>query len=714
MFSNKLSPIEWFKTFTRDKKISQQTEAPAASTPSNDNSAVENQFAIWSTEDKEALSKLGLDKSHQEMLTTLITTFDEWIHLHPQGWYHSQKTLLNNLLSPVAEHVDRMNNQIISAENDEKQELLKIKSKLIEDNKVLIEVQEGLTKYLQTAFNLRKPKKIQTEKIQSKQNIAHGYRYFWHQCSYSIFHSYLVKISKMTKQELLDGKAKLYIYALLKLKEKELISLELPLDEIKKLLSEFNTVITTLKSKCELDDSIVLTIDEIYSTSNITHEIMPKYHRLLDLKHEFESSPLYTQYAHIRPGILIQFTQYLDYVFKQLEKSAKENKLFHKSNFLTDQSKANTLFDILNKKRKEIATVMSFQERLALSFGGNDDIIEILHRFVENKATRLLPTHLFFNYEVSQDFKVFSCSDLNSTIPASDYSAWRRQYISKHGDKSLHEITPLQQFSVTDWLEEQALIEKNAKLFHQNNIIPVQMIRIVSAKNLNNPNDLENTELKISKFLLPNCVVPYIHQSTQSKAASAYYDQLVGNGFTSNINNKNNLIYEFFITQSEERKSFMVINTVLKSAQLNFMLRQVNAEVDLSVLFSDKTHTLFAGPQGAKNNFLYLTNTLNKLIPSCKNEIYTATKAMEKSENSSHVLAFRDYIKLATQANNELSSKVKTILSYWIEQTKNNNSLSCSQMTEFKTLLNDALLAFDDYTLLAEVLTPPKMQPVKM
>ncbi len=819
----KYNIFSWFL----GKKNSAQTSNAATQQASACSSVAEppseNQFPIWSPEDKAAFQAISVGSDFREAIDKLVSTMDGWIHTYSKGWYHSQKELLDNLMSPASEGLEVINGKLPLASGDAWKQLIEEKRKITESNLGSLEIKDSLRMYLQTAYNLRKPKKGQIErvKIPNKnkyiEGFANGYRYFWFQCAYHIITNCLIRIHKMTKEELSDGKGKLYIYALLKMKAKELESFLLSDDDRQKLLTDFDKVILSLKSTCGIDDHFVLTEKEILASTVVSHQIMLKYLPLIDLKREFDASPLYAQFVHVRPAILIQFAQLIDYVYNEVSKVVTSKKSIFQYYSASNKDELNSILSILNNKRKEIATVMAFQERLHLSYG-HYDIIECLHTFVDNKAAKLLPTHLFFNFETNQTFRVVNFDEQDpeapKVVPVSEQGHWRRDYVLQHAGKEFHETTPVPNKYVTLWLDEQVRIEKGITYENQDNVIPTEMVRIVSVKNLDKHNiflmsetpeenylqddkyhdaylfisseppklyhsvdqklrelkimfsnqffndlvdsvnskrgsgslqksvkklfqdsassvsvkkELEfepiqhlidknrlpyfwkiintnagHTHLQFDRLTFPAVVISSIFQNSQSSAAASYNDQLVGNGFVSDLKDNSNELYNFFISQTKERKDFLDINQALKSRNLAILLRQVEAKIEILDLYSANTNSLFKGPEGACANFLFLINALKRIVPASKKEIESATAAMKKSKNSAHVLAFKEYITLATQAREDFINKAKSILSFWIEEVKNIYPLpkKPKDITEFNILLKDALTALDDKPML--------------
>ncbi len=405
----------------------------------------------------------------------------------------------------------------------------------------------------------------------------------------------------------------------------------------------------------------------------------------------------------------------------------------------------------------------------------------------------MLPSSSFFKFEQKEYFKIgeFESQDPDAPQPIypSEHCNWRRRYIAKYADESLHETTPILPRYVTIWLHEQVRIVKEAKQKNQDDIIPTQMARIVAVTNISKHNlflmsslpdesilkedkyndsyifikaqqpgifhiingkhsqlqikftkvfnDLVNfvklkkdtepfqnlidenrlkffwsliksneghTHLKVTCIAIPTIVMPSVFEKPQGLASAAYNDQLVGNGFFSDSQNKHNALYDFFITHANERKPFLQINQILKSPTLNFLLRQVDGNVEVLDLYSLRNSCLQEGPQGAYHNFTYLVNTLKAMMPASKNEIEAATVAMQQSKDSAHVLAFREYIKLAKLAQEEFIKKVKTILSYWSDKVKDIYPLPAhppyKRITDFNTFLKDALTALDDKPML--------------
>jgi hypothetical protein len=454
----------------REYKLSADVDdssSPPSLLPEEVRPALANAFATWSNEEIAALRQIDLDPYHQGMTNNLVLIMNDWVHQHSTGWYQTQN------------------------------KKLEIITEASEDKLHPTEIQYGLKRYLETANKLKKPIAGQVEKLllptshKYIEKFVNVYLNFWHQCAYATFYNYLLKVSRLPDEAFGNDKGKIYIYALLKFRNQTRLTLQLNTEDSKQLLIDIDKVIAGILAKANLERNFLLSEANVYASPDIMHEIMPRYFKLLDLRREFESSQVLARYAHVRPTVLIQFAQLVDYIYKLFSDNATEKtSLFRKKYTVVDKAKARKVLNILDVKRREIATVMAFHEKLQLSYG-IPDLIEVVQSIVDNKSVKLLPTTTFFQYEAKQVFSLgeFSASDPDAPkyIDARDHSVWRRDYITKHTPE-VPEITPVIEHEVNVWLNEQANIKDVNLRNNEKNIIQTHLLRIVSEKNMEQHN----------------------------------------------------------------------------------------------------------------------------------------------------------------------------------------------------------------------------------
>jgi hypothetical protein len=454
----------------REYKLSANADEPSSSSSQSSEEvrpALAHAFATWSNEEIAALRLIDLDTYHQGMINNLIVIMNEWVHQHLTGWYQTQNKKL----------------EIITEASENKLHPT--------------EIQLGLKRYLETANKLKKPKAGQVERLllptshKYVEKFVNVYRNFWHECAYATFYNYLLKVSRLPDEAFRNDKGKIYIYALLKFRNQTRLTLQIKAEDSKQLLIDIDKVISGILAKANLERNFLLSEANVYASPDIMHEIMPRYFKLLDLCREFESSPALARYVHVRPTVLIQFAQLIEYIYKLFSDDATEKTtLFRKKYTVLDKAKAKKVLNMLDVKRHEIATAMAFHEQLQLSHG-IPDLIEVLQSIVDNKSVKLLPTATFFQYDSRQIFSMgeFSASDLDAPkyIDPKDHSAWRRDYIAKHKPE-VPEITPIIEHEVNVWLNEQANIKDVNMRNNEKNIIQTHLLRIVSEKNMEQHN----------------------------------------------------------------------------------------------------------------------------------------------------------------------------------------------------------------------------------
>jgi hypothetical protein len=419
-------------------------------------------FATWSQKEIAALKSIGLDDYYHGLMTNTIAIMNEWIHLHETGWYRSQNNKLNVLVEVTT-------------------------NKLREQ-----EIHHGLKRYLETANKLKKPKQGQVERRLRPnshlffEKFVNVYRAFWSNCAYTSIYNSLLAISRIPAEHLRNGQDKIHVYALLKLKNQELPRLHISVDETKQLMLDIDKVIVGILSRAETEKRFFISEAEAYASLDLAHKILPKYHKLADLRREFEASPLHARYVHVRPAILIQFAQLIDYIYKVFDDAATEKKSLFRTYTEIDKEKAAAALQMLTEKRQELAITMVFHEKLALSFG-YEDFIEALQNTIENKAVRLLPSAAFFAFEERQTFVLgeFDANDLDAPkpIPAEKQRQWRREYINQYAPEALRQIAPIPLYEVEAWLHEQANIKKQAENTIQTAWYATETVRMVSTEN---------------------------------------------------------------------------------------------------------------------------------------------------------------------------------------------------------------------------------------
>jgi hypothetical protein len=740
----------------REYKLSADADTPSSSPsplPEEVSPALANAFATWSNDEIAALRQIGLDTYHQDMSNNLVLIMNTWVHQLASGWYKTQKKKLDIIAEASINNLHP------------------------------IEIQLGLTRYLETANKLKKPIEGKVERrllpTSSKyiEKFVNVYQNFWHQCAYFTFYNYLLKVSRLPDEAFRNDKGKIYIYALLKFKNQTLLALQLSAEDAKQLMIDIDKVIAGILPKAHLSGNFLLSEANVYAAPDIMHQIMPRYFKLLDLRREFESLPALARYVHVRPTALIQFAQLIEYIYKLFSDDAIEKMtLFQKKYTVIDQAKAKQVLDILDVKRHEIAIVMAFHEKLKLSYG-IPDFIEAVQSIVDNKSVKLLPTPAFFQFESGQILAMgeFAATDLDAPkyIDPKEHSLWRREYIAKHAPEIL-EMTPVVEHEVNLWLNEQANIKEVNLKNNDKNIIPTHMLRIVSEKNMEQHNlfliskpatdmsqfkhekydnayifiktppsiihmkngvakAVEIKSMKLFKDLTKNIkfkdesrpfqnmidkirlrvfrklitlVEEHMHLEITpitvptaaartlfdiQSGAATYNDQLVGNRFFSAKPHDTNELYDFFITHAEDRKPFLKINDVIKKNTLDAMLRQVADHTNMTALFSPQTKPLISGPEGPIKNFTALAAALNIFGPLYEQELLQATQAIQRSKNSAHVAALKNYIETIELKRDQFRVNAASILSYWITQVKDISPLPFRRITDFQRLLKDAV-----------------------
>ena len=325
-------------------------------------------FEIFNKEEKQCIESLQ-DTELKTLLNSLIKIVNNGMHNSRGGWY----------------------GKIIEASET------RLEIKNFDDKS---EIQESAKRYIEVANKLQKPKEGMNESLYlpicKKTIIRHVnvYKAFWMMCYESSYHAFLAHISKLSPSFFSDGKGKIYIFMLLQLKSDVFFQQFLDETKIQKFNEVIDQVVQGILYKTKLGNTFHLFELERQEAVAIRNNLGEKANHLKNLQLLLESNPTYARYIHIRPAILIQYCQAIDFILTKFKNSFFEkSSLFAKTNRI-----AHPALQLLINKRRELIDVIEFHEKLFFLYG-KDDFIEILNKIVKNSGIGFLPTNKLFDFD---------------------------------------------------------------------------------------------------------------------------------------------------------------------------------------------------------------------------------------------------------------------------------------------------------------------------
>lgn len=606
-------------------------------------------FQLFSPEEIDQINLSQLDPDLSANIKLLISIFNEGMHNVSVGWC----TRLSKALQQTHEEPALLNTE---------------------------EIKEGIARYLEGAHRLQRPRQGEIRQvtlasgrtIKSEVNV---YEAFWNDCYEVFIYAFLKEAAQSSPELVTPDINKSLIYALISFKNYTVPSLGLK-DEAKitQIQNYINKVIQKIHSHLGLDQQFLVTEKIVASAHVIRDELITRYKKLLDLKAAFEAEPHYANYVHIRPQILRQLAQALDYNYSMIEEQLEERKkkilIFKKKN---NREHLKKCLSILQEKRKEIASVTFFQEKLCNSFG-SDDFIEVLHRLVKNSNAKLLPTAPFFQFDKQKEVKVTQYAADNLDVPQpppEELNTWRSNYINRFAEPAILAVlaaTPISQLQIAyhqllEWENKLSGLREQEKLQKEYTIIPVKLMSLVKANN-------------ILSFQIPDELLVFFLEEEPLNPAS-----------------------DFFIHQSAGRDFLFQINKYGKS--ITFLLQQTTSALELCDLFIFKEGNFFLSTSnmGIKHHFLVLTEASTYFKTAYQMELTLVEKAKEKCENRQIFACYKEAIQ---QAYSQFELNVLKILYYWVLRIANQEEYTYigSALHSFNKLIYNAVIASDNQALL--------------
>lgn len=633
-------------------------------------------FEIFTPKEIEDLKFYSQDSTDiQDLFNKLILAMNEGIHNKNIGWH-----------TRIISSIDAKDNPYSGP--------------LEEHHK--IELKRSLNCYLETANRLQKDKTGSMESltlVTAKKTIeryVNVYQNFWDNCVEELFLTFLVNISGKKEQDFQNGMGKLYIYCLLQLQQYTLVKLRLDEERIARIQEGITKVIKLIMELSRLKLPLLLTETEIEDAHVIRDGLFKKYLTLSDLRQEYELNPSFATYIHLRPEVIIEFAQLIDYVIQKMEKETIVNKKLKKNKQF--------ILDILENKRKELANSMALQEKLYISFG-TDDYIEALIGVIANPKSKFLPHKILFGYLDNQSIQVahYPIDDVKAPkqIEKLFHSRWRLKYIKLHTHCYPNEMMKdISLRSFSEWKAKQQSEEKyiDSPIF----FIKTKLVALVESQ-------------KVVELLLPDFMISYLangkfvekHEEIKNPESliHSFLDKYVTLTKDEIVHGDVSL-FDFFVNRRNDRQAFYKFSVYHEA--IEFLMRQVDQEAELYAFFKiTEQSALFKHCEFTAttiNNFSALKN----LIIGFENELRLVNSLKNLSPHAK--ILIHKYVDLIKESRECVFRKIEKILLYWSGRLNDSKSWSfkeSGQFEKFKMLLEDV-----DALLPRKVLTMKSRQEV--
>ncbi len=389
--------------------------------PRSEYKAIEkNNFVIF-TSDEEKLASTIKDQKLKDYLLDIMKRMNNGSHSPNGGWYGHIKSTAN------------------------------------EDKRIIT----GLERYIQAAHKLQSEKNGErVSKIIGQhgyESFVNVYSAFWDQCYRNIFIAFADKIMQLQRDEFAEGRDKSFVYVLLQLKQDKLLTKWFDEKQRHELHVKIDKAISHIRTQTHLTSFQLEAMDESRSVELYKGLIRKTYQldalrsllethtnaTLLKTKTKAGLLAMHTshaRYTHVRPAIMIQYLQKLDFFMRRYDEIHKKSPL----SFQKEQK--DPVREMLLLKQEEMRQVIIFQQKLYETYG-KDDFIEILHHVIENVDQKDLPLQDLFEYDKSIDFSLFAYDpeykDIPPKVSMAEHSQWRKEYLKNAN--LLKDIKPLEE-----------------------------------------------------------------------------------------------------------------------------------------------------------------------------------------------------------------------------------------------------------------------------
>jgi hypothetical protein len=415
-----------------------------------------------------------------------------------------------------------------------------------------------------------------------------------------------------------------------------------------------DSLVTRIVQDSKIDKTFKLNIQEEEIVTALQFDLQQRLATLRDLKALVESQPYFLRYVHVRPMLIIQMTQALDYIYKKI---SEEQPISLVDN-LFKKNKKNVVFDLLSRKRQEMASVLHFQEALKEN-RDSDDFIEILHQVVGNIKNTILPTSILFHFDKNLPIWIFNPDDDDSPKPIEekDWSMYRKKYVELH---TVNKSNVSFSMPYSQKLSREYIHKKLTLSIQSENIIPTKMSYYVTQ-------------------LSPDFVIE-IEKETKKEAKE-----------------HKNIEQHFFITQARAIRPILEINKL--GTSIDFLYRQASNNItwNLHTKYDKNNPELTILLPTTSNRFLLLI----KATAFLKNEYDTILKQLITtqaiSSSVSEKMLMQNDIDIIWKIGKDLEQKIQCILVYFLRVFDELSKRSLATVSgELINLLNDAINSFQN------------------
>lgn len=615
-------------------------------------------FEIFTPKEIEDLKLYSQDSTDiQDLFNKFILTMNEGIHNKSIGWH-----------TRIISSMDEKDNPYSGP--------------LEEHHK--IELKKSMNRYLETANRLQKDKAGSMESLtlvtaqKTIEKYANVYQNFWDSCVEELFLTFLVNISGKTEQDFQDGAGRSYIYCLLQLQQYTLVKLSLDEERTARIQTGITKVINLILELSRLNLPLLLTETEIQEAHVIRDSLFKKYLTLSDLRQEYELNPSCATYIHLRPEIIIEFAQLIDYVIQKVENESVVDKKFKKNK--------QAIMHILENKRKELALTMALQEKLYVSFG-TDDYIEALSGIIANPKSKFLPHKILFSYLDNQSIQVAHYPSDDAKAPKQIekllHSRWRLKYIKLHTHYFPSDMMmDISSRSFSEWKTKQQPEDKNTDssiLF-----VKTTLVALVESQHIIN-------------LRLPDFMVSYLTNKTtiqkhdKEKKSESFIHSFLDKYFIlakDEVDHSYDDLFDFFINKKNDRQAFYDLAQYHEA--MKFLMRQIDQGAELYAFFKiTEQSALFKHCEFTTttiNNFSALKN----LVMGFEKELRLVNSLTNLSPYAKKML--QQYVDVIKDSREDVIHKIEKILLYWsgrLNESKGWSFKASGQFDKFKNLLEN-------------------------
>jgi hypothetical protein len=511
---------------------------------------------------------------------------------------------------------------------------------------------KSIDRYLEVSNKLQAPKNGETRTLVLRdkkfERPVNVYLSFWKECYRVAFHAQIVRISQLTKDQLANGLDKAYIYVLLQLKRDQLLEKWFDKNERQTFINEVKKVLQNIRAQTKLGHNYHLNEADQTRSIEIYKSFFQKTNHLIALQAWYETHDAHARYIHVRPAIVLQCLQVIDFFIKRYDAVYKK-----KPAFPFQKEKKDHVRDLLFKKKRELIQVIAFHQKLHETYQ-KDDLIEIIHDVVKNIGAGILPIQTIFETDKNLDIQLFHYDpeDLEAPkkIKHEDHSHFRKNYLWQ--SQYAGDLKPLE-----------IIQAKTPETKHEvPGFIPLKKLFFV----------IEDTLISLK---LPAALSEELITLCEKNPPELFS------------------ILDFFGTHENEREQFYKVNEYYKN--FKFLFNQVNKNGLISFLSFNNSNQVSIN-QKCKEYLQQLLDAIDIFKKSYQNEI----NAIEIS----HPL-INNYYYLLIATKKIFNNQIKAILFYWLDcLDKDLHKLAPLHETfkEFLDILGEAVRKMADKPLIAK------------